>query len=501
MVNKLFKDYVLIYVLAGIALLSLLYAQFIVPTNPDFAFYLLPTRAWELVIGGLATFYSRDNLAEIKAPLKKNVRKFFPLVGLFLIAYSFFFMGSEIQHPSFITLIPVIGVCFILMFSNKGEITNKLFSIRPLVYIGLISYSLYLWHQPVFVFFRVLRSDNFNFESLMLLLVISLFLAVFTYHFVEFPYRKRKVKIRLLIILILLIVFNVISSYIFIKYDGLPSRYRGLSTVFQNINGNLLNKVNDIKCQGRQIGENCEYFYSKSKKTLILIGDSNAGALGYSLLSMARKNKWNYAQVTSSSCATLPGVYRDAYNKSIELGIKPTADVLKDDNVCKYNGDLIISYVKSFDNVSLIYTSHQERYEKGYNETAKLALEDLAKNVNELILLYPIPLGQDDIKRALLKLGSENKIKRMLNESLFLSTEQKTATKGSEGMYETLNKVKGDNIIRYYMRNYFCDGSKCITHNDKNIFYYNKNHISIHGAEFALKDVVEHLRKESKTKN
>ena len=79
-----------------------------------------------------------------------------------LIAQSILFFDDEMFHPSFYTLSPIIGVCLIIWFSHKDEIVTKLLSTKLFVGIGLISYSLYLWHYPIFVFVAKLNISEGN---------------------------------------------------------------------------------------------------------------------------------------------------------------------------------------------------------------------------------------------------------------------------------------------------------------------------------------------------
>jgi peptidoglycan/LPS O-acetylase OafA/YrhL len=74
---------------------------------------------------------------------------------LLLIGHSILFFNDEMFHPSFYTLSPIIGVCLIIWFSNKNELITKILSTKLFVGIGLISYSLYLWHYPIFAFSRI----------------------------------------------------------------------------------------------------------------------------------------------------------------------------------------------------------------------------------------------------------------------------------------------------------------------------------------------------------
>ena len=126
----------------------------------------------------------------------KTLNLILPTIGLLLIGHSILFFNDEMFHPSFYTLSPIIGVCLIIWFSNKDELITKILSTKLFVGIGLISYSLYLWHYPIFAFFRVNHFTN-NFQSIkyFLILAILLILSLSSYFFVEKFFRGKNTEI------------------------------------------------------------------------------------------------------------------------------------------------------------------------------------------------------------------------------------------------------------------------------------------------------------------
>ena len=101
------------------------------------------------------------------------------------------FFNENTKHPSLITLLPIIGTSLIILSSKKENIITKFLSNKNLVFLGLISYSLYLWHYPIFA---IARYNNFfedNFIKL-LLIFLSLFLSIITFYFIEKKFRNFK---------------------------------------------------------------------------------------------------------------------------------------------------------------------------------------------------------------------------------------------------------------------------------------------------------------------
>jgi peptidoglycan/LPS O-acetylase OafA/YrhL len=135
----------------------------------------LPTRGWELLAGSILAYFEITNG---KRSENKTLNLILPTIGLILIGHSILFFNDEMFHPSFYTLSPIIGVCLIIWFSNKDELITKILSTKLFVGIGLISYSLYLWHYPIFAFVRI--SDIFS-SHLYLKYFFTFFFSIFIF--------------------------------------------------------------------------------------------------------------------------------------------------------------------------------------------------------------------------------------------------------------------------------------------------------------------------------
>ena len=140
--------------------LSIIIAQYLSLNSPEASFYLFPSRAWELLTGAILA-----NLELNKKPKKTSLSRIMPLIGLVLIFSSFIFMDSNIIHPSFISTIPIVGTALFIWFGGKGDFSSNFLSKKIMVGIGLISYPLYLWHFPLFVYPRIKISNLSDFDK------------------------------------------------------------------------------------------------------------------------------------------------------------------------------------------------------------------------------------------------------------------------------------------------------------------------------------------------
>jgi peptidoglycan/LPS O-acetylase OafA/YrhL len=123
-------------------------------------------------------------------------------------------------HPSFYTLSPIIGVCLIIWFSNKNELITKILSTKLFVGIGLISYSLYLWHYPIFAFIKTTGLVMGSMTFKLLLIPILLICSIISYYFVEKPFRNKKNSIKNILILIFISSLILISYNLYVIYNN-----------------------------------------------------------------------------------------------------------------------------------------------------------------------------------------------------------------------------------------------------------------------------------------
>ena len=164
-------------------------AEWAAYNNPAAAFYLLPMRAWELLIGAFAAFYLQRN----DVPLPPLAKETGSSLGLALILIAVFAYDEATPFPGLYALLPTVGTALIILFAAPGTWVNRLLSLKLVVGLGLISYSAYLWHQPLFAFARY----NHPFEPPMTVMLglslLTLPLAFLSWRYVETPFRRPEV--------------------------------------------------------------------------------------------------------------------------------------------------------------------------------------------------------------------------------------------------------------------------------------------------------------------
>ena len=144
-------------------------------------FYLLPSRIWELMAGALCAVIIEERKKNIVdqplAPRQQLVYEVMSVVGLSCVVGSVLFMGSGAIRQTSEILVPVIGSVLIVLFCNSRTFVARLMSVHALVFVGRISYSAYLWHQPVFAFSRILMMDQISDSFALFLVGLSMLLG------------------------------------------------------------------------------------------------------------------------------------------------------------------------------------------------------------------------------------------------------------------------------------------------------------------------------------
>ena len=230
---------IIISLLMGVFLISLSLSYWGASAFPTASFYLLPTRGWELLMGVFAALYLKSN----PRPFSKSVQNFMGLVGLILIVFAIVNYNYSTPYPGLYALIPTIGTVLIILYVRTEGIVKKILSGKILVSIGLISYSAYLWHVPLFAFARNANFNMLPIEVASLLIILTFLLAYLTWKYIENPFRdKSKFSSRSIW------SFSIVGSLFFIIF-GLGSAYKikdielkmatDLSKSSQIINGNI----------------------------------------------------------------------------------------------------------------------------------------------------------------------------------------------------------------------------------------------------------------------
>ncbi|MFX6113789.1 acyltransferase [Acinetobacter baumannii] len=261
---KFFKNKILL-MFSLIFISSFVFANWFVNVSPNVAFYILPTRAWEIALGGIVAVLLNRNLIKNENFATNNILS---LLGLILICISIFAFDSSVLSPSYYLLIPTIGTSLIIIFSTEKTIAYRILSIKPIVFIGLLSYSLYLWHQPIFAFLRIYSIEEPNTSTFLYSIILIFAISYLSLKYIEAPFRNKNIISRKFIFTFAFIgsLFFVSSGLYLNKNYGIPSRAFDSSLKIEDLDKRIYNeKVYTFKKPE---------FSDDSRQKLLIVGNS-----------------------------------------------------------------------------------------------------------------------------------------------------------------------------------------------------------------------------------
>ncbi|MEO3415322.1 acyltransferase family protein [Roseovarius sp. CAU 1744] len=289
--------------------LSLALAEWGWRNYPTENFFFSPSRLWELLAGSIcaALLFNR---AQMRSELGA-------LLGLGLILYSIVFFDGSLPFPSVYTVVPVLGTALIILFAAKGTMVARFLSLGPMVAVGLISYSAYLWHQPLFVFARIRSVSEPSLWLMSSLAVASLLLAWFSWRFVETPFRRRdwfpERRPLLLASVAGIVVFAGFGTWGDVT-KGLPFRVEerepGLMTTWRE---QLYETRQRDICKDKQAiveGRLCAVYDPEAPAARIaLLGDSHAQSILAAFDQVSQDHDVTVLRGVRAACPPLLGVY------------------------------------------------------------------------------------------------------------------------------------------------------------------------------------------------
>ena len=269
------------WIIVAMASISLILSEWGWRNKVTANFYLAPTRVWEIFAGSIAAFVVQ----------KKGVQKseIMSLLGLLAIIFAFLFYDEKTPFPSVYTLVPVVGVVLLIMFGDKETLAAKLLGTKLFVGIGIISYSAYLWHQPLFAFVKIRILGEPSQLLMLALTVFSLFLAILSWRYIEKPFRDKKQYTRKHIFLlsaatlVMLIIFGLIGHL----NSGFEKRYS--LELIQTLKDSTNRNQSSIECflkpkENRVIPSHpikgCTSYFVNNSASVMMIGDSHLDTMG-----------------------------------------------------------------------------------------------------------------------------------------------------------------------------------------------------------------------------
>ncbi len=363
---------------------SLIFSQIGSNYFKDFNFYNLLSRIWEIAFGALIAYYHQNK----KFEKIKSYNEIIMIISLCFILIPFFIFDKFTPHPSILTIFTVFGTGTIIFLRNNNGLIKSILSSKYLVGIGLISYSLYLWHYPILAFKKI-KSQNLSEFDKLEAIFLAIIISLISFFLIEKPFRDKKFiekKIFLTLITSFFLFIFFLCLYVN-KTNGMPKRYSPeiLSLVDFNYNYKDIYQIGtchikDKKKLNKDFFENCIIEKKINKNNLFIWGDS-LGAHLYPGISEKYGKNYNILQRTADRCKPF-----------IPISNLKSCDLI--------NSQILDEILKTKPNKVFLSGYWAKEDLKGIKQITDVLRKN---NINQIYLFGPSPRWHDPLPKILLK--------------------------------------------------------------------------------------------------
>ncbi len=481
------------FILLGTAVLSFGLSIYGISKDPSAAFYLAHMRAWELLVGGILAV----NL--IPGEFGKKYGNIIGLAGLAMIAISIFQYSESTRFPGLFALAPVLGAAFVLLSGMEGRsLAGRFLSLPPLVFIGKISYSLYLWHWPFIIFVKFYTIQQMTSGELGIALVAILILSTLSWRFVETPFRSRHFlstrKIYAFAASGMALMFFAGGAVYY--FNGFPER-QGLEYLARNNKKEevwLFKECNINYTDNPVAITPCEVGDKSQQPSFIIWGDSHTPTYGKAVNSSAAQSGVSGILTYAQGCPSL-------------LNMISTPQV-GDVSCVEYN-HMVLSYLKEHPEINTIILAsrwtlwldgNRYKHEEGLNVRLADALDEAPSDANGE---YLFTLGLERTIKAILELDRNVVVVAPLPE---IGYDVPSANFIASQTGRDINELIAPSLDEYFARNQrtfailklfeekygiqiiepwkaFCTEGKCRAVINEIPLYNDDDHLSVFGSE------------------
>jgi len=479
---------IIVSLIVFMTILSLATAHYLTLNHAtDASFYLIFSRAWELFFGSILA------LLTIKKQFTVNnfVRESLGVIGFMLIIYSIVYFNDSTPFPSLYTLLPVVGTCLILAFVNSSTNLGKLFSHRLLVFIGLISYSLYLWHQPILAFIRLKSIGELTPLMILIAISVSFILAYFSWAFIERPFRIKSNFSRKQIFIYAVYSIGCLFIVGIVGYinDGFASRFKN-NQYTNTIKYSPKRKLCHTKGLDYLRPMNaCEYF--NDNITWAALGDSHVVEPAYALAKRLQEKQQGLLHLSFSACPAALTLDLNNPPGCSQWFVESFERIKRDENIknvllsFRYSYHLFGNHRKTYPNITQEFIkSMKGTARQNYWKSLKQTINQLLALGKKVYIFYPVPELPINIAKAVRPFSIfDDKTMLDLNNS----TPVDYYYRRNAFILNKLDSLKyNENLIAIKPFDVFCDQAFCSAVIDGKALYSDNNHLSIAGAELII---------------
>jgi len=475
-------------------------------------FYLLPTRLWEFCAGSLCALWLSN-----RAQKGNNILAFAGLIG---VVVSFFLFDKDTPFPSLWALLPVIGTVLLILFGSKDTVTGRMLAMKPLVGIGLISYSIYLWHQPLLAFLRIRSIDEPSTLALLLAALACFPIAYLSWRFVEQPFRKAKSEkgaVRL-VSRGLVTGVSVCAGIVFVAAagvatDGYRFRFDPELVAIDDARTDVASLISDCYMEppaggGMTLGPMprpaCTFPASDGSVEVAIVGDSHALTFSNKVIDALKQQDVGVTTMSFAACVPFEG-YWHSRAKCNEPVAELVEYILASDIKTVVLAGRYALYTRDdpFDNgVGGVEPEHMgpkyftdPLYEGDYDDTlVPNMLHVMEKGIRKyldggknLVLLYPVPESGWSVpdryfKERLYKTGVED-----------LSFPYAAFKERNGDVISFFDSLDDPGLKKVRPADVLCskEEGRCLNAVGSTVYYYDDDHLSNAGASLLVEPIVQ----------
>jgi peptidoglycan/LPS O-acetylase OafA/YrhL len=458
-----FKKNILLFSMIILCLLSLLLASYTIDTNEKFAYYMLPSRAFALLIGVIVAIYINNYKNLI---LSNKIASILSFTSALIIIIGLFSLSKHYLLPSYLSLIVVIPTAIIILIGNvKQTFIHNILASKYLEPIGLSSFSIYLIHWVILSFYKYINGIDLNTLEMIIIFIASIGFGWLSYLFIEQKFRFKNWNFFIIIFVFVAIPYCITqTNYYFARLGGLlyadikPTWAIDKNTCHQKSDTLLSAKNNLFKQQCLQ--------NTNKEPNVILWGDSNAYHYIPALNIIAKQIGFGFRNITHSACTSL-----NPFNN------------IQNDKICNYNSLHAYEFIKFYDVV--ILSSSWFNFIKDNNadilkESFDRQLKEISKSAKLILILGNSPI-MDNLD-----------LNHILKNSRINNNKNEVQGKNNTIVFEANNIIKDivknhQNVYYIDFNNIICNNKECQYKDGKNSIYVNSSHLSTYGSQYIGK--------------
>lgn len=479
------------WVMGVVFAVSFVACVYVTRDHPLAAFFLTPMRAWELLTGVFVTVYQRSWLAKLERI--RVARPVIEVTGLVALMAPIFIFDSATAFPGWIVAIPVFGTAALILTSTRTSLVGRVLACRPMVGVGLLSYSAYLWHQPLYALSRVYGLTEEGPWVYPVLIIATFGLAYLSWRFVEQPFRDRRriSQLRIYMVFVILSALLIAGGLAGQLAKGFPNRF-DQQTLAVDATAAFSPKRLECHADGanpRTPETACRYF--SDNVHWAVMGDSHGVEAAYALAEELRPAGQGVLHMTWSACqaaltfeSTNPGC--SAWMRHSVAWLEKSPEITDVVLIFRHSfhmyGDQTRSYPRLPDETpAFLRGASAEAQREAYVESFVEIVRRLSAAGKRVYVVKPFPELPTHIERYIFTHGDHG-----ATRSSGATMEYYRARNARIlAAMQPLDRLAGVSLVDPTPA--FCDEQRCLAVLDGVSLYYDDNHPSLSGARRWVK--------------